>query len=240
MRYFRIRHSLDRKVLGHDSQVKEVKHNCNVWDEPKFIDRIRFTKVDFTPIVSNPVLYAKSKRTDLIKWVGVGFGLKLLISGKLKMILEQYGKQVFQRFQCSVFHKGIEYKDYWIMNAFEVNNEFIDYSKSDVFLIKQPRRKVRELNVENYSDFQREMKQVKEMGYPFNVSIKRFSLSENIEKDFFLLRRIEGGVGYFVSERLKQEIEQAGCTGIEFQPAHLSYNEWVARGGERDKVYGKP
>ena len=31
-----------------------------------------------------------------------------------------------------------------------------------------------------------------------------------------------------------------GCTGIEFQPAHLSYNEWVARGGERDRIYGKP
>ena len=240
MSYFRIRHSLNRKVLGHYPQVKEVKHNCNVWDEPKFIDRIRFTKVDFTPIVSNPVLYAKSKRTDLIAKAGMGFSLKLLISGKLKTILEQYDKHAFQCFQCSVFHKGIEYKDYWIMNAFAIYNEFIDYSRSDVFLMKQTLRKVRELQIENYSDFQREAKEIKEMGYPFNISIKKFSLSEAIEKDFFLLRYIEGGTGYFVSERLKQEIEEAGCTGIEFQPAHLSYDEWVVRGGERDKVYGRP
>ncbi len=42
---------------------------------------------------------------------------------------------------------------------------------------------------------------------------------------------------FFVSEKLKQEIEQAGCTGIEFQPSHLSLNEWFHN--EREKIYGK-
>ena len=30
---------------------------------------------------------------------------------------------------------------------------------------------------------------------------------------------------------LKNEIENAACTGIEFQPSELSYNEWVVRAG---------
>jgi hypothetical protein len=42
-----------------------------------------------------------------------------------------------------------------------------------------------------------------------------------------------------VSEKLKQEIEDVGCTGIEFQPIELSYNERTAPGGEREKLYGK-
>jgi hypothetical protein len=47
------------------------------------------------------------------------------------------------------------------------------------------------------------------------------------------------GENFYVSEKLKQEIEDAGCTDIEFQPIELSYNEWVVSGGEREKIYGK-
>ncbi|MEG2334861.1 hypothetical protein [Chryseobacterium sp.] len=43
--------------------------------------------------------------------------------------------------------------------------------------------------------------------------------------DFLTLNKVEGGIQYLVSEKLKQEIEDAGCTGIEFQPSYLSLNE---------------
>lgn len=33
-----------------------------------------------------------------------------------------------------------------------------------------------------------------------------------------LLRHVNGGIGYYVSSYLKNEIEDAGCTGIEFEP----------------------
>lgn len=29
---------------------------------------------------------------------------------------------------------------------------------------------------------------------------------------------MKGVAGYYVSEKVKKEIEEAGCTGIEFQP----------------------
>ena len=51
-----------------------------------------------------------------------------------------------------------------------------------------------------------------------------------------MLNYVFGGK-YFISEKLKQEIEDAGCTGIEFQPSYLSLNEWLH--SEREKVYGK-
>ncbi|MDP5201333.1 hypothetical protein [Flavobacterium sp. DG2-3] len=41
---------------------------------------------------------------------------------------------------------------------------------------------------------------------------------------------------YYISEKLKKEIDDAGCIGIEFQPAELSSFEWI-HGGERDKIY---
>ncbi|MEH3112547.1 hypothetical protein [Pedobacter terrae] len=49
---------------------------------------------------------------------------------------------------------------------------------------------------------------------------------------------VEGGVKYIVSEQLKKEIEEPGCTGIEFMPTDLSLNEWL-QGGARERIYGK-
>ena len=67
--------------------------------------------------------------------------------------------------------------------------------------------------------------------------IEKAELLENsIEVDFFSLKHLIGG-NFYVSEKLKQEIEVAGCTGIEFQPIELSYNEWVVSGGKREKIY---
>ena len=64
-------------------------------------------------------------------------------------------------------------------------------------------------------------------------------MNSDFKEDFFVLNYIDGGIKYLVSEKLKQEIEEAGCTGIEFQPSELSYSEWTAPGGERERVYGK-
>lgn len=55
---------------------------------------------------------------------------------------------------------------------------------------------------------------------------------------FFALRYLLGG-NFYVSENLKQEIKNASCTTIEFQPIELSYDEWSAPSGEREKIYGK-
>lgn len=70
------------------------------------------------------------------------------------------------------------------------------------------------------------------------VTIDNILLKDDIKDDFFILRHVEGGIKYIVSENLKQEIEEEGCSGIEFRPIELSYNEWVALGGEREKIYG--
>jgi hypothetical protein len=68
------------------------------------------------------------------------------------------------------------------------------------------------------------------------VSIENICLNADVKKDFFFIKTAGQ---YIVSEKLKQEIEDAGCTGIEFQPIELSFNEWTILGGEREKIYGK-
>ena len=51
-----------------------------------------------------------------------------------------------------------------------------------------------------------------------NLFIDKVVFNSRIDYSFCSIERVAAGVGYFVSEKLKEEIELAGCTGIEFHP----------------------
>ena len=230
--------------MGHYPQVKDVIYNCHVWDNPLFIDRFHFEKINVKPIVANPILHPNSKCTDIIDTKSaMGFSFRILISGKLKGILERNKNNGIQFIQCSVFKGGNEYSDYWLLNVFEFNHEHIDFEKSIISYEKQSddynvssKREKLYLDLSNLSEFMKYVEIAKPKAEM--VGIEKLFLNNNVSDNFFILRYVFGSK-YFVTETLKQEIEDAGCTGIEFQPIELSYNEWTASGGEREKIYGK-
>lgn len=96
MNFFCIRESLDKRQVGIYPQVEEALYSCDVWNEPKFVDGIEFKKVDFEPIVAKAILRKKAKPSDLISAGIIGFHLKLLMSDKLKIILEKSKKTGLQ------------------------------------------------------------------------------------------------------------------------------------------------
>ncbi len=237
MRFFYIRHSLDKKIIGHYPQIKKTIYSCHVWDNPLFIDRFHSEKITVKPIVANTVLHPKSKLTDIVNNSDMGFTLKMLISGKLKAILEVKKTSGMQFFQSSVFKDGIEYEDYWILNPYEFNPEYIDYSKSKIIARikkKEGGTEPKILDVSSREEFIKinEFHKAKmEI-----VSIENVCVYPHVDKDLFF---INTGGRYVVSEKLKQEIEEACCVGIEFQPIELSFNEWLSDNGEREKKYDK-
>ncbi|MFY7743081.1 MAG: imm11 family protein [Flavobacterium sp.] len=239
MSFFIINKSLDKKVLGHYPQIKDIHHNCHIWDEPKFIEHIYFTKVDFEPITSNAYLHSKAKQTDLIAATGMGFTLKLLLSGKLKSILEKYKLNGLQFFKSPIIQNNECNDDYWVLNFYISNMDYVDFQKSEIYLTENSFNMIERLYLNNYEEYTLKKQEIEKRGYPYGILIDKFVLNCDIHDDFFLLKDVKGGVKYITSQKLKQEIEDAGCTGIEFQPVELSYNEWTAPGGEREKVYGK-
>lgn len=238
MRYYRINYTLDSKVRGgNNDSIKDYKYHGDIYD-PKFIGRIHFEKVDFIPIPVNPVLFAKAKKTDLIQDGGQLSG-KIVISTKLKNLLQKndFGVQYFQN---SIIHKEIEDNGYWVVNPYQTLDENIDFRNSEVI-----HRKKKEgggttpinIYIESFEEYKSKLKEVisnDEMMYIEKAKL----LDLSVKVDFFALKHLIGG-NFYVSENLKKEIEDAGCTGIEFQPIELSYNEWTSIGGEREKVYGK-
>lgn len=239
MKYYIINHSMNKKVLGHYPQIKEVVHNCHIWNEPRFIEHTHFEKINFTPITSDVVLFNKSKITDLIVPGTIGFSLKILISSRLRKIFEEKGNQnKLQFFQSSVYHKEMQHRDFWILNFYNPDFHVINFSNSDIYLTENTFTLKEKINILTVEDFKKKLEEVKKTGYPLGIRITRYTIKDNIKEHLILLTDVEGGVNYLVSETLKIEIEKAGCTGIEFQPIEFTLTEWL-QGGEREKVYGK-
>lgn len=222
--------------MGAYPQVKEVIYTCDV-NDPEFVDNFFIEKIPIKPKVANPVLYLNAKRTDLINIWDTGFSFTKLISGKLKDILMSYRTEGMQFFQCSVFQNGIEYVDFYLWKAYKFEFEFIDFDKSEVYLMNIS-KKIEKLPIRNYNEFMTKKQEVDNLGFPFGLMVEKIHFQHDLPEDVFSLRYVEGGMKYFVSQKLKSDIEQSGCTGIEFQPIELSITEWL-QGGEREKVYGK-
>ncbi|MDO5510185.1 MAG: hypothetical protein Q4F57_05775 [Weeksellaceae bacterium] len=237
MKYFIINYTFNPKVRGcQNGTIKDYKYYGNIYD-PKFIGRINFEKVDFDPIPVSPILYSKAKKTDLID-KGGQLSHRIVVSTKLKMILEKndFGVQYFQN---SIIHRNIEDFQYWVINPFENKNKWIDINNSSIYFRKFNPEKIENFKILNLSPIEfkslLEVKNIFDEIYYYQLSL----FEEMIDRDFFTLQTTIQGVSYIVSENLKQEIEEADCTGIEFQPIELSYQEWTAPGGERERVYGK-
>lgn len=238
MKFYSINNSLNQEILGNYPQVKSYTYHCDIWNDPKFIEQVLYTKVDFEAITANAILHSKSKLTDLISADGIGFTLKPLVSKKLKNILENNRKTGLQFFKSSVIQNNNLNNNYWILNMYEVDMNLIDVPNSTIVQrIKKEEggTALVDIKFDTLEGFISELDEKKLEG---KLYFKNIIIKNNVEMDFFLLRYVEGGAKYIVSEKLKKEIEEANCTGIEFQPIELSISEWL-QGGEREKVYGK-
>ncbi|PWN60447.1 hypothetical protein [Chryseobacterium viscerum] len=238
MKYYIIQESLNLKIVGSFPQTNDAKHNCDIWSEPKFIEHQELNKLDFIPITSNAILRAKSKLTDLISTSGIGFTRKLLVSGKLKSIIELHANPDVQYFEAPIIHNNNFISDYYVLYVNKAGFEFLDFVNCDFYLMDGLFDEKQKLTVNNYEDFLMQLKSIEVKGWPNNMKIKKIKIIEGAV-NFLALKNVEGGIQYLVSETLKNEIEDAGCTGIEFQPSELSYNEWTISGGERERIYGK-
>lgn len=195
MKYYSIEPSLNIKILGNYPQVKNIKFNCHVWDEPRFIEHVHFSKINFEPITANAVLYDKSNITDLINITGMGFTLKPLVSEKLKTILEKNRKTGLQFFRSPVFRNNNNNnninKDYFVLNMYEIDMDSINFKKSEVYLTENTCNLIEKLQIKSYREFIDKKNEIAKKGYPFGIYITKFNFSANLREDFFLIQDVK-------------------------------------------------
>jgi hypothetical protein len=227
---------MNTKIVGKFFQSETIALNYGNIDNPKLLNNMYFQKVDFDPIVPIPILHKKAKVTDLVSCVNATSAGQLIISKKLKNIIEKHRTKGLQFFKTSIIKEDIEYDDYFSLNMYETNNEFIDFSKTTIIYRKYNPKKMNETELIKVDSIVEFNSLIDNRNILDEISLNNICIKNDVSEDLFMIKY---GVKHIVSESLKKEIEDAGCTGIEFQPVELSYNEWTAPGGEREKKYGK-
>jgi hypothetical protein len=211
--FYRIEPTLDETITGiDDAQSSSAIYPINIWD-PIYINQWGHTLIPDYVVLPIPKIKTKAKLTDLMSVYFTGSSYRLTISSRLKAILEKNGHGNIQFIPITIYYKKKYLSDYWLTNILSFDNENgVNYKHSLIFE-RNGENKI--ITINNFEDF---IKKQNELIWPNNLFIEKLVFNKIIDEEVCTIERVRGGAGYFVSEKLKQEIELAGCTGIEFLP----------------------
>lgn len=184
------------------------------------------------------ILQKKAKLTDLLSAVPAGFSQKLLVSNELKNILNEFVEDVFQFVSCKIQANDLSY-EYWLSVPLTTSFELIDFKQSEVTTRRTNPEggfNFEQVNISTLEEFNNYLAGQSDLER-WKTIINRVNISESASKDIFVLTHVEGGLGYYVSERVMNALLAHGITGIEFKPINLTSNEWLHE--HRNAIYGK-
>jgi hypothetical protein len=211
--YYNITPSYDEKVTGIDDvQSSTAIYPVNIWD-PIYINQWGHTLIPDYVVLPIPKIKTKAKLTDLMSVHFTGSSYRLTISSRLKEILEKNGHGNIQFIPITIYYKKKYLSDYWLTNILSFDNENVVNYKHSLIFERNGENKI--ITINNFEDFR---KKQNELIWPNNLFVEKLVLNKIIDEKACTIERVRGGAGYFVSEKLKQEIESAGFTGIEFLP----------------------
>jgi hypothetical protein len=211
--YYNITPSYDEKVTGIDDvQSSTAIYPVNIWD-PIYINQWGHTLIPDYVVLPIPKIKTKANLTDLMSIFFTGSGGRLTISNRLKEILEKNSHGNIQFIPITIYYKKKYLSDYWLTNILSFDNENVVNYKHSLIFERNGENKI--ITINNFEDFR---KKQNELIWPNNLFVEKLVLNKIIDEKACTIERVRGGAGYFVSEKLKQEIESAGFTGIEFLP----------------------
>ncbi len=221
MKYYRIYHSTGKDV-GYYPQVVHSEFSFHVDDINSSV-KLAFSEANDKTLWPVPKLHGKAKKSDLISISSMSLSVTLFISIKLYNILSNVQFKGVQFIKSKLITKTGQ-DEYWIVNPFLSDYSFIDVKKSEfVYTDRMGKQEFETIVFESVDSFIKayQQNQIDAVQKGFNdhhpLIIKQIAIKEDCAIDFFSISGVNGGIGYFVSEKLKNEIEFNGCTGIVFK-----------------------
>jgi hypothetical protein len=214
--FYRIHHSANPKETGKPYQQSiHCKVSSIPVSDPHHFMSLYLKEVDDVSKYVTPkaILEKNAKLTDLVS-TGFDGGVRLLISNKLKNILARQHHAGLQFFPTSVFGAdGTEVKDYWLMNPFSFDFNHIDFAKSKFSIRGLGGVKLGDIEISKIEQFHAALR---DRALPKSLQIETLHIIPVTEKNLLIIRWVYGAIGYYVSDSIRKEIEDAGCTGIAF------------------------
>ena len=211
----RLQWSLNLKETGCFPQAETAIYPIPT-DDPDFSQQLFLRKGDLSKVVfPKPILEKRARLTDLISCGMMGTSFRLLVSEKLKDIIEDSLHREMQFAPANIVYKGEERGGYWFTNHYNMSMDLIDFVNCEIVKseLLHKRRVEKPIFIRSYEEYLEEEKKLKP---PVGITIKTLTLKETNREEFFTLDRVKGGIGYFVSDALKKKLIEVGCTGIRF------------------------
>lgn len=228
--FYRINNSSDDKIVGFHPQVNRIGDDYDNTN-PYGMTKLLFEKSGNKVSIPCGYFHEKAKQTDL---VSVTFASsQLLISQKLKDILLSSNHYGVEFFQTEMIGKSGLSFEYWFVNPYASPLELLDYSKSE-FKYYDGRLKnvINVASIDNEATLQKVISENRRSAienpypnhHPFKISQIAFKDSPGTSVDFFpVWGTLHRGISFFVSQRLRDQIELAHCTGIKFTAPNEIY-----------------
>lgn len=230
MKFFRIYNSSKAEEVGFYPQVFNAVVNYDIYDENSAY-HLHFSKATEKTLWPICKLSGKAKKTDLISISFTSLSNQLLVSSKLYSIIANNNSSSVQLIKSKLIINAKKQDEYWIINPIiskisnldihnstfaylksigSTNKTFIRFENMNDLIIEFDRNNqvAKSRNLENYKPF----------------IIDEVFINKACEDDIFALAPLDyAGIGYFVSEKIKKEIQAAGCTGIVFTESNEKY-----------------
>jgi len=213
MKYYQLSHSTVEEEVGITYPQSQTTRESLPIDHPQHLWQQKAGILNNVAL-PEPVVHSDAKLSDLLSTTSTW---RLVMSSKLKVILEKYIKEGQCQFLEMKVHYLSEEYEYWMLNPLQFNMEVIDFATSEIWLCGAGNTKIRELEINNIADFE---KKSDTFNMPERVSITSVSFVPDITADFIQLRNAPSL--FYVSETLRNELIKEGCTGISFRDCQRS------------------
>jgi hypothetical protein len=207
MKYYQLSYSTVKEEVGITYPQSQTSRESLAIDHPQHLWQQKAGILNNVAL-PEPVVHSDTKLSDLLSTTSTW---RLVMSTKLKVILEKYVKEGQCQFLEMKVHYLSEEYEYWMLNPLQFNMEVIDFGTSEIWLCGAGNTKIRELEINNIADFEISSHT---FNMPERVSITSVSFVPNITSDFIQLRNAPSI--FYVSETLRNELIKEGCTGISF------------------------
>ena len=121
-----------------------------------------------------------------------------------------------QYFNAKVYDKNdIEYQYYWLHLSEPSLTKQLDYQRTKFYTAKWGFEREGEILLKNYEEYEYLKSLDKEAS--FSVKIDKIALSDKFDNTLDMFTFLPFEINIYISERLKNAIEEAGITGFEIK-----------------------
>ena len=219
MKFFRLKNSFNTKEIGRYPQVEKINRLGDLFK----IEEIGNTsKINFKWDIPEPIMKKKANVTTLLSVIPFTTALFLTFEKSFINFLENFSVGDFSTWELKIHHKDEVLNNYRLFHlSYPSDDKYIDFEKSDFITITSGGRyedtSFKPVKINNLNNYLNSLEVVRSAGnltVTYNKLVLDFS---NATEDIIRFIDVTNNLGYYVSERLKNAIEEKGFTGIAFQ-----------------------